>query len=520
MNSRIYLFGQLGNGYTQYPTDHTQAYFQDFERNAKAKTAVCVRREGDLMLYQYLRRLSDKKAAQGEYVGIAIVYNGVMLTDVEPLFHIYEDAITNMVVNGKILEFTEDGGITSNIDKLYQADAEFTRISEYLSSQLNALSNLFEKLPPSNYALGKEQSKSFSIGDDMASIIEATRNYAKVYVLKDADYNTASLSSFSAKLHTLNQAKETAQQKVRQQQGEITSLKRKQKNMTLVLILILIISCGGIGILLYVSNTNNQIRRLQVVNNNLQTAIDKKKQTIQLQRDSISELTITNYRQELEISTLSAKNKNLTSEKAQLNDDLSKIQKQLTIANAIVEQFEKENREQKTTITTLQNRLNGGYTSNQTTSASSNYSSNIVGANISGSTIAGYDKTYALWLYARKSLKINSFYVKSNKSGNITVGLYNSSNKLIGSQRVYVSKGDITKVTPYFSIPYAGNYYLAIVENKNGIELSYHNSSTSEFSRYKSGDLQILGSSPKGEQVSAAKTSYYQYFYYICYSIL
>lgn len=185
-----------------------------------------------------------------------------------------------------------------------------------------------------------------------------------------------------------------------------------------------------------------------------------------------------------------------------------------------MEQFEKENREQKTTITTLQNRLNGGYTSNQTTSASSNYSSNIVGANISGSTIAGYDKTYALWLYARKSLKINSFYVKSNKSGNITVGLYNSSNKLIGSQRVYVSKGDITKVTPYFSIPYAGNYYLAIVENKNGIELSYHNSSTSEFSRYKSGDLQILGSSPKGEQVSAAKTSYYQYFYYICYSIL
>lgn len=164
MNSRIYLFGQLGNGYTQYPTDYTQSYFQDFERNARAKTAICVQREGDLMLYQYLRRLSDKKTTQGECIGIAIVYNGVMFTDIEPLFHICEDAITNMVVNGKILEFTEDGGIISNLEKLYQADAEFTRIAEYLSAQLNALSALFEKLPPSNYALGKTNPNLFPLG--------------------------------------------------------------------------------------------------------------------------------------------------------------------------------------------------------------------------------------------------------------------------------------------------------------------------------------------------------------------
>lgn len=518
MNFSTYIFGQLGNGYTQYPTDYTQAYFQDFERNAKAQTAICVQREGDLMLYQYLRRLSDKKAAQGEYIGIAIVYNGVMLTDMEPLFHICEDAITNMVVNGKILEFTEDGGITSNLNKLYQADAEFTRVSEYLSAQLNALSALFEKLPPSNYALGKDQSKSFSIGDDMASIIEATRNYAKVYVLKDADYNSASLSSFSAKLHTLSQAKETALQKVKKQQEEITSLKRKQKNMTLVLILILIISCGSIGILFYVSNTNNQIRRLQGTNRDLQTIVDKNKQTMLLQQDSISELTTTNHQQALEISILDVRNERLTSEMAQLSEDLRKNQKQLTIANAKVEQLEKENKEQKTTITTLQNRLNGGYSN--TASASSYAPKNgIVGANINNST-TGYDKKYALWLSVKKPLKINSFYVKSDKSGSITIGLYNSSHTLIASQSVYLSKGAVTKVSPSFFIRNTGNYYLAIAENKNGIALSYHNAGTSEYLKYQSSDLQIIGSSAKGAKVSAAKTSYYQYFYYISYSLL
>ena len=76
-----------------------------------------------------------------------------------------------MVVSGEILEFTDDGGIISNVDKLYQVDAEFTRISEYLSAQLNTLSDKFEKMPPVNYALGKEQSKSFSIADDMALLL-------------------------------------------------------------------------------------------------------------------------------------------------------------------------------------------------------------------------------------------------------------------------------------------------------------------------------------------------------------
>lgn len=516
MNSRIYLFGQLGNGYTQYPTDYTQAYFQEFERNAKAKTAICVRREGDLMLYQYLRRLSDKKAAQGGYIGIAIVYNGVLLTDIEPLFHICEDAITNMVVNGKILEFTEDGNITSNINQLYQADSEFARIAEYLSAQLNTLSALFEKLPPSNYALGKDQAKSFSVEDDMADIIQAAHEYTKVYILKDADYNTASLSSYSAKLHSLNQAKETALQNIKAQQEEITSLKKKQKNYNIVIALVLLISVGIIGVMVYVGNTNSQINHLNRKNEDLQYKIDILRKTILHQQDSINGLAATNYQQELEISTLTTKNRNLTSEKAQLSEDLKRHQKQLTIANAKVEQLEKDNKEQKATIATLQQRLNGY--SNTTSSYTSG--NGIVGANISNSATIGYDKKYALWLSVKKPLKINSFYVKSDKSGSITIGLYNSSHTLIASQAVYLSKGTITKVSPSFFIRNAGNYYLAIAENKNGIALSYHNAGSSEYLKYQSGDLRIIGCSAKGAKVSAAKTSYYQYFYYISYSLL
>lgn len=515
MNVSVYLFGQLGDKYTQYPTDYTQSYFQEFERSVKAKTAIGIRCNGDLMLYQYIRRLPDGSSARGEYIGITVVYNGVMLKDLKPLFQIYEDTITNLVVSGKILQFTDSGDIVSTVGKLYQASSEFARISEYLSAQLNAQSALFEKLPPKNYAINEEQSKSFSVQDDMADIIEATRNYTKVYVLKDADYNSATLTSYSAKLRELNTAKELAQKTVQTQQGEIASLKRKQKNFRLVLLLTVIIFAGIIGILIYVGDTNTQINRLNTSIENLKIANNTQLQTIKQQRDSIGSLLQKTYQQTLEISTLTTQNEELITQNEQLDADLKQTTKQLSIANAKVEHLTAENQRQTSTIATLQNRLNNYASTSGTTTSSASYGNNIVGANISNSSTAGYDRNYALWLYAKKPVKINSFYVKSDKSGYITIGLYNTSHTLIASHKVYLSKGSITKVTPTFSIS-KGNYYLAI-ERSNGIGLSYHKSSASEYTKYQSGDLQIIGASPKGQQ--DIKMAYYQYFYYISYSL-
>lgn len=504
MNGTIYIFGQLGGKYTQYPTDYTQTYFQEFEHTVKAKTAIAIRRAGDLMLYQYIRRLSDGSSAQGEYIGIAIVYNGVMLKDLKPLFQIYEDTITNLVVSGKILQFTDSGDIVSTIGNLYQASSEFARASEYLSAQLSAQPALFEKLPAKNYAINEEETKSFSIQDDMGDIIEATHNYAKVYVLKDADYNSATLTSYSAKLRELNTAKESAQKTIKAQQGEIASLKRKQKNFKLVFLLVVVIFIGIIGAFSYMKNTNTQIRWLNAHIEDLEATNNANQQNIEQQRDSINNLLTEAYQQTLKISQLTTHNE-------QLDADLEETNRQLSVANAKVDQLTSENQKQTNTIATLQNRLNN---TSGTTSSSVN---NIVGADINNSTTMGYDDKYALWLYAKKPIKIKSFYVKSNKSGYVTIGLYNENHKLIDLQKVYLSKWTITKITSALSIYKAGKYYLAIVES-DGTGLSFHKSSVSEYAKYKTSDLQIVGTSHKGQQ--DIKETYYQYFYSISYSLL
>ena len=147
-------------------------------------------------------------------------------------------------------------------------------------------------------------------------------------------------------------------------------------------------------------------------------------------------------------------------------------------------------------------------------SAYSSYSYSV-GASINQS-IGGHDASYAQWLYTTKSLRINYFYVHPDKSGYITIGLYNQYGSLVDSYRTYVSSNQWNKVDADFELSSYTKYYLAI-KDANGISLGYHRSNSNEFNKYQKGSLQILGSCSKDK--SSYNTSYYQYFYSINYSL-
>ena len=116
MNSTVYLFGVLGGGYTQYPDDYSREIFSEFEKNIKSPAQLMIHRSDAIIYYGYLRKLSE----QGKYIGIAFVFNGAMCADYQSLCKLCEENFTNWVVSGDILEFTDNGDITSKIDKLYK----------------------------------------------------------------------------------------------------------------------------------------------------------------------------------------------------------------------------------------------------------------------------------------------------------------------------------------------------------------------------------------------------------------
>ena len=82
MNVSIYIFGEFAAGYSQYPQDYTTAIFKQFNSKAKSQTQLCIHRDGDLIYYAYIRKLSEQK-----YIGLCAVLNGMMFSDVQTVFN-------------------------------------------------------------------------------------------------------------------------------------------------------------------------------------------------------------------------------------------------------------------------------------------------------------------------------------------------------------------------------------------------------------------------------------------------
>lgn len=353
MNSTIYIFGDFGNGFAQYPNDYTSDIFQQFQKHTQATTQLTIHRDENLMYYGYVRRLHQK----GQYIGICIVLNGIMFRGIKTLFNRFENYITDMVVRGQIIEFSDSGDLISTVTNLYERQQEIERITTFIQNDIETLTT--QKLPPLNFSIGKNESKSFLMDDKAESILEATYKYGYTYVYKDAEYNTSTLTSYSGKLQTLNNEKTAALQTIDKQKQEISDLKKKQKNYKLVIWLIVFICIGGIIFISTINSRNAQIQRLNKnIADQVQT-IDSLSQTIDILRDTVAVRNIKIQTLETNIHNLEHKrdslirsNRTLTTEKNTLINEKSSLTTKLnrtesTLKDANAKISKKDNEIQK-----------------------------------------------------------------------------------------------------------------------------------------------------------------------------
>ena len=366
MNSTIYIFGDFGYGCNQYPNDYTAEIFSQFHKRSQANTQLTIHRDDNMMYYGYIRKLHNRE----QYIGICIVLNGSMFRGVKTLFNRFENYITDIVVRGQIIEFSNDGNLISKVTKLYECQNEIERITKFIQNDIETVTT--QKLPPTNLAIGKSESKSFVIDDKAESILEATYNYGYTYIYKDTGYNTDSLTSYSGKLHALNKEKTAALQTIDKQKQEISNLKKKQKNYKLVIWLIVFICIGGI---IFISTINSRNATILRLNNNIAT----QKQTIEKQENTIEVLRDTIYSRNIKIQSLKTdkqnlehkrdsllkSNRTLTTEKNTLLNDknnlttkLNRTESTLKEANAKISKKDTEISELKTQVNNYKNSNN------------------------------------------------------------------------------------------------------------------------------------------------------------------
>lgn len=175
MNVSIYIFGEFAAGYSQYPQDYTTAIFKQFNSKAKSQTQLCIHRDGDLIYYAYIRKLSEQK-----YIGLCAVLNGMMFSDVKTVFELFEQQITGMISRGDLIFFNSQGDITTNVTQLHLCRSTIEQLQNALRSQLDRLPII--PLPAVSFGVSKDSVKEFIMDESTSNIIDASAKYGYTFI--------------------------------------------------------------------------------------------------------------------------------------------------------------------------------------------------------------------------------------------------------------------------------------------------------------------------------------------------
>ena len=290
MNCTIYIFGELSNGYTQYPDDSSSNLFKTLYSHSVAPTQIIVHRDGQLMYYTYIRKLEVTR-----FIGFGIVVSGYYISEFKRLFSIFENFVEKLTEKGVIINFTHSGILTSNLGKLQKEEEEVKIATDILQKQVEVLTA--RPLPLTDYTLAIDSQKLFSETDNINEIINASYRFGYTVLLKENDYDTVRFTNYRSLLKQLNDKNN----KLIQQNEELNKINKKiqrqKKQFKNVIILIIVLIGCGIG--LYYLNSNLHITKykLDTANNTIQ----ERDSTIVIKNSVISSLQseITRYSKDL-----------------------------------------------------------------------------------------------------------------------------------------------------------------------------------------------------------------------------
>lgn len=250
MNNSIYVFGSLENGFTQYPNDYTENVFVKMYELARSKSQIVIHRDGSLMYYGYIRKLDIKS----QYIGLCVLLNDAMFTNLNSLFTIFENAVADMVARGEILQFNDNGEISSNTGYLHGKQHEVERVIAAVKNDVFTNNTASKKLPPIQYDIAKTSVKNFSIDQRIEEIVDASYKYGYTCVFKEKNFNTTGINSYQNVLKRIKKENVEIKKQYEEQKKLNTKLENKQKNTLLVGVLSVVIAI--LAVILYFTVIN------------------------------------------------------------------------------------------------------------------------------------------------------------------------------------------------------------------------------------------------------------------------
>ena len=196
MNSTIYIFGNLKGEFTLYPDNSAIKIFQKQITMVRGVTQIVTRREGDLLYYSYIRKLQDWAKNNPKYIGIVLLLNGVMITDVDLLFSFFEEQLKNMAFGNEIIGIDDNGNIVPMCFSIMNKKHEVERITKLIKEDLSIMEKKLSYLPPLCYEISINETYYALYNEGNEKLIKLIAKYPYVCINKSENYNAKELSDY------------------------------------------------------------------------------------------------------------------------------------------------------------------------------------------------------------------------------------------------------------------------------------------------------------------------------------
>lgn len=230
---KSYLFAQTAGVYQQFVSEsHTESYLRSVCKQCKTDNQIAIHRDGNLMYYAYVHRISLAEA-----YGLCVVCGEVCL-NIQEVFDYFQKVIEYQAQKGVLFRYDEKGIIRKNVASFASEPAEIDSMFRDMKQYLENRPSLWEKLPAEDLSVPMTSSITLSLADDdKKKILEAIRHYHNVIITLENSVP----SSFSRTVARLQSENSDLQSTVLTLKNDVSTLRTKQKNMLWVSLLSIVV---------------------------------------------------------------------------------------------------------------------------------------------------------------------------------------------------------------------------------------------------------------------------------------
>lgn len=246
LNATFYLFGADADKIYAFSNDKSLNSFAEVRRCTQTPSALLAHREGEIMYYTYILRLSGQNGA----FGVGLVLNGVAVSDHRALFSFFDRAVSAALFTRGLLTLGESGDLRMDPKKIVRGTSAVRELLNDLSSFWAAEHPVSTRLSAPKLEVKADATRYFEYNESPEVFLGATMTIPWVFVTRQ-QMGIPGLGAWTQHVAKHKVEIEGWQARVKEREEEINKLKSQGKSgpngWLIVLLIGLVIACGWLG---------------------------------------------------------------------------------------------------------------------------------------------------------------------------------------------------------------------------------------------------------------------------------